>query len=1002
MTQKVNRCKDGLQQEKSTVVKSSLGKAPIIQSTRITADPAFVVGPVNRRLFGSFVEHMGRCVYTGIYEPGHPSADAEGFRTDVADLVRELGATLLRYPGGNFVSNYVWENGVGPRADRPTTLDLAWRSLETHQVGTDDFLQWCERVGVPAMLAVNLGTRGLVEAVELLQYVNAEPGSQLADRRVKNGRVDPYAVRAWCLGNEMDGPWQVGHKTAEEYARLAEETGRAMRLVDPDLELVACGSSNSGMPTFGTWERVVLERCFDVVDHISAHAYYEPLDGDYASFLASAVDMERFIAAVIATADHVAAVRRSPKRITISFDEWNVWFARRFAEKDLDIAESPRLIEDTYDVRDAVVVGSLLIALLRHTDRVAIACQAQLVNVIAPIRTEPDGPAWRQTIFHPFALTARHARGTVLQTPLTGPMITTDRFGDVDQVHSVATWDADAHALTVFAVNRSLTDASTLELDLTRFPGRLSVAEHLMLAEEDPTLTNTKDHPDRVRPRPGTSSIREGTLNSQLPPVSWHCIRVNEGGTTPLNPPKSRCSPKGTSHDHTIHRRRRSRTQPPPLPVRHPRPRGRGHHGWPDRLRAGVVQRPRSGGPDPAGDGGAGGYDGPKVDLKFWNGFTGGDGPIMKQLVTQFNGEHPNIAVAMNTLQWADYYATLPTAVTAGKGPEIAIMHVDSVATNAARKVIQPLDDVATALGLSEADFAPVPWKAGVYQERRYAIPLDVHPLGFYYNKTVMEKAGLDPEAPPTTAEEYGTALDTLKSKGIEGHWATPFPFTGSMTVQSLVWQFGGDLFAPDASAVTWADEPAVQAMTWYVDLVKNGNSPAKIAQDADTIALQNGKTAFNWNGIWNINTLREKKSLQWGVAALPNIGGTPAAWAGSHQFVLPTLKTPDDNKSRAARVFLNWISQQSVEWAKAGQVPVRNDVRESAEFKALPEQSALAAQIDVLHFPPTVPGISDAFLQWEKALNDAVLGTKDPKTALSDAAGRATKILEDNKRKYG
>ena len=284
---------------------------PIIQPTRITADPAFVVGPVNRRLFGSFVEHMGRCVYTGIYEPDHPSADAEGFRTDVADLVRELGVTLLRYPGGNFVSNYVWENGVGPRADRPTTLDLAWRSLETHQVGTDDFLQWCERIGVPAMLAVNLGTRGLVEAVELLQYVNAEPGSQLADRRVKNGRVEPYAVRAWCLGNEMDGPWQVGHKTAEEYARLAEETGRAMRLVDPDLELVACGSSNSGMPTFGTWERVVLERCFDVVDHISAHAYYEPLDGDYASFLASAVDMERFIDAVVATADHVAAVRRS-------------------------------------------------------------------------------------------------------------------------------------------------------------------------------------------------------------------------------------------------------------------------------------------------------------------------------------------------------------------------------------------------------------------------------------------------------------------------------------------------------------------------------------------------------------------------------------------------------------------------------------------------------------------------------------------------------------------
>lgn len=403
----------------------------------------------------------------------------------------------------------------------------------------------------------------------------------------------------------------------------------------------------------------------------------------------------------------------------------------------------------------------------------------------------------------------------------------------------------------------------------------------------------------------------------------------------------------------------------------------------------------------PAGDGGAAGYDGPKVDLKFWNGFTGGDGPVMKKLVEQFNSEHDNIAVAMNTMQWADYYATLPSAVTAGKGPDIGIMHVDSVATNAARRVIQPLDDVATALKLSEADFAPVPWQAGIYKEKRYAIPLDVHPLGFFYNKSVMEKAGLDPEQPPTNAEEYGAALDALKSKGVQGHWATPFPFTGSMTVQALLWQFGGNLFSPDATAVTWADQPGVSAMTWYVDLIKNGNSPGKIAQDADFIALQNGKTAFNWNGIWSINTLKEKKDLQWGVAALPNIGGTPAAWAGSHQFVLPTQKTPDENKAIASRVFLNWISQQSLEWAKAGQVPARNSVRESAEFQALKEQSTLAQQIDYLRFLPPVAGIGDAMTEWEKALNQAVLGEKDPQTALSDAAGRATKVLEANAKKY-
>jgi alpha-L-arabinofuranosidase len=471
---------------------------------------------------------MGRCVYTGIYEPDHPSADEAGFRGDVAELTRELGVTVVRYPGGNFVSNYVWENGVGPKADRPTTLDLAWRSVETNQVGTDDFLQWCERVGVEPMITVNLGTRGLVEAAELLQYCNAEPGTQLADRRVKNGRLEPHDVRLWCLGNELDGPWQVGHKTAEEYARLAEETAKAMRRFDADLRLVACGSSGSKMPTFGSWERQVLERCFDVVDYISAHAYYEPIDGDLESFLACADDMDRFIRAVVATADHVAAVRRSDKQILISFDEWNVWFANRFAgENALPIRATPALIEDVYDVHDAVVVGSLLITLLKHADRVAVACQAQLVNVIAPILTEAGGPAWRQTIFHPFALTSRHARGTVLQTPCSTPAISTAQFGETDQVMAVATHDEATREIAVFAVNRSLTEPVVLSVDL-RFAATMGLTEHLCLADDDPSATNTKDHPDRVVPRPGTSTLADSVLTVQLPPISWHCLRLTQ------------------------------------------------------------------------------------------------------------------------------------------------------------------------------------------------------------------------------------------------------------------------------------------------------------------------------------------------------------------------------------------------------------------------------------------------------------------------------------------
>ncbi len=490
----------------------------------ITLHPEFRVGAVNRRLFGTFVEHMGRCVYTGIYEPGHPTADEHGFRQDVADLVRELGATLVRYPGGNFVSNYQWEDGVGPKEDRPRRLDLAWRSIETNQVGTDDFLGWCERMGLEPMLAVNLGTRGLAEAVQYLDYVNGV-GTTLAAQRVANGRVEPWDVRLWCLGNEMDGPWQIGHKTPAEYGRLAEEVGNAFRRFDSSLELVACGSSNAGMPTFGSWEREVLEHSLHVVDNISAHVYYEPLDGDQVSFLACAEDMDRFISSVVSTADAVAAARKSDKRINVSFDEWNVWYASRFGgEGSLPVREAPALIEDTYDVADAVVVGSLLITLLRHTDRVAMACQAQLANIIAPIRTDPGGAAWRQTIFHPFALTARHARGVVLDLRVRTPQIDTPRFGSVDQIWGTATYDEASGDLALFLVNRSLDDDLSTQVDLSAF-GALDIVEHVVLHEDDHRLVNTSAE-ERVRPHQGRSSLDGSLLTLDTPAVSWHCVRL--------------------------------------------------------------------------------------------------------------------------------------------------------------------------------------------------------------------------------------------------------------------------------------------------------------------------------------------------------------------------------------------------------------------------------------------------------------------------------------------
>jgi alpha-N-arabinofuranosidase len=494
---------------------------------RVVLDGAYRVGPVPRRLFGSFVEHMGRCVYGGIYEPGHPLADGDGFRTDVAGLTRELGVSVLRYPGGNFVSGYDWRDGVGPQAERPARLDRAWKAIETNEVGTDEFLRWAERLRVEPMMAVNLGTGGVQDACDLLEYCNRPAGTRWADARVKNGSVEPYDVRLWCLGNEMDGPWQVGHKTAGEYARAAEETARAMRRVDPTVELVACGSSNSAMPTFGAWEATVLERTYDLVDHVSLHAYYEEVEGDRASFLASATDMAAMIDAVVATADAVGARRRSRRRLTLSFDEWNVWYQQRFPGEDaLDYVPSRHLIEDDYSVVDAVVVGDLLMTLLGRADRVAVACQAQLVNVIAPIRTEPGGPAWAQSVFDPFALTARHARGDVLLPATRSPRHDTARYGEVDLVSAAATHDDETGETAVFLVNRSPTDPVPVELALRDLTCS-RVEEAHVVTDADQAAVNSAARPDRVRARPAQGwSAEDQVVRGRLPACSWTMLRL--------------------------------------------------------------------------------------------------------------------------------------------------------------------------------------------------------------------------------------------------------------------------------------------------------------------------------------------------------------------------------------------------------------------------------------------------------------------------------------------
>jgi alpha-N-arabinofuranosidase len=506
----------------------------LVEKARIVIDKDFRIGEVDARLYGSFIEHLGRAVYGGIYEPNHPTAGEDGFRQDVLGLVRELGVPIVRYPGGNFVSGYNWEDGVGPIEQRPRRLDPAWMSTETNEVGTNEFCAWAKRAGAEVDLAVNLGTRGIDAARNLVEYCNHPSGSAWSDLRRSHGVEDPHGIKVWCLGNEMDGTWQLGHKTADEYGRLACQAAIAMKWVDPSIELVACGSSHAKMAGFPHWEATVLDHTYEYVDYISLHTYFGNTDEDLGTFLGQSLGMDGYIETVIATCDFVQVKKRLKRPMMLAFDEWNVWYHSRAHDRELIRAQpwqvAPSLTEEPYTLEDALVVGCMLISLLKHADRVKIACIAQLVNAIAPISTITGGGAWRQTTYYPFLHASRHGRGTVLQLQVQSPHYENATFDRVPLLEAVATQDDEQGTLTIFAVNRGQEGPLLLEGDLRCFP-ELHVVEHLVLEHADPKAINTPDRPDTVVPRAGgDASVGEGRLTASLPKLSWNVIRLTTRG----------------------------------------------------------------------------------------------------------------------------------------------------------------------------------------------------------------------------------------------------------------------------------------------------------------------------------------------------------------------------------------------------------------------------------------------------------------------------------------
>ena len=498
-------------------------------AARVYVDTKRTVAPIDPNLFGSFLEHLGRAIYEGVYEPGSKLADANGFRKDVLDEIRKLGVPIIRYPGGNFVSGYNWLDGVGPKQSRPRVLDKAWDTLESNQFGTNEFLAWCKVAGTKPLMGLNLGTGTPEEAAALLEYCNIDKGTRWSDLRRQHGVADPWKVQHWCLGNEMDGPWQIGHMTAAEYGMKAADAARQMRYVDGDVKLIACGSSGPFMRTYLEWDREVLEQCYDYVDGLSLHRYFGNWErdsgGSTEKYVALNVSMERQIAETVAVCDLVRGHKRSPKKLWLSFDEWNVWY-RTTGGDDVNGhgKEAPHLLEEVYNLEDALLIGGLVNALLRNADRVKLACLAQLVNVIAPIMTNADG-LFRQTIFYPYSWALQFAKGAVLNLLVESPTYEVEGLDRVGYVDVAGTLNHDDGKLSLFILNRDLKNSHELEV-VWEDSAPSKVLSGALLTGDDLKASNTFAAPKRVEPRSFTApAATGGRTKLEIPARSYAVVQ---------------------------------------------------------------------------------------------------------------------------------------------------------------------------------------------------------------------------------------------------------------------------------------------------------------------------------------------------------------------------------------------------------------------------------------------------------------------------------------------
>ncbi len=504
-----------------------------MKKARLKIDKDYQIGKVDSRIFSTFIESIHDIVYGCIYNPNHPAADEQGFRKDILELMRELKSTAIRYPGGNLVSGYHWMDGIGPKQSRPARFEKAWKRIDNNHMGIDEYTDWVKKAGAEPILAVNLGTGTPEEASYEIEYTNLEGGTYFSDLRKQNGRDNPHNIKMWCLGNEMDGTWQLGEKTAEEYGRIAYETAKQMRIVDPDIELVACGScaNDKTHPTYPEWDRVVLEQCYENIDYLSIHRYYsydpESVKGTMfpAQFTPEDLpciskDMTSFIDTVCAAADYVKGLKYSDKTINICFDEWGIISSQTAKAKGLDwsernITESGKRVSEM-NLIDAVLFGSILITFINKCDRVKIACQSIVIGSMLGV--DPEGGAFKQTTFYPFLQAATYAKGIALRSALYSPMKKTEAEGEMPYIQTASVYDEENGIVTIFAVNLDLREAT--ELDCRLQFEQAELISHIQLQDDQPLAVNSVKNPERIIPK---NIEIKGTV--VLPPLSWNVLR---------------------------------------------------------------------------------------------------------------------------------------------------------------------------------------------------------------------------------------------------------------------------------------------------------------------------------------------------------------------------------------------------------------------------------------------------------------------------------------------